>query len=713
MMTSLATSGALAVLPGAVAVSGGGGGAEPVVTEGIYQVTNRVYIPNAVSANRASKNRTYHVLMTPMRYIKFGFWSACIDVSGSAGGTVNSGDVTRHCVVEIDGQLKEVTWNGGAGTGTILAGQFGFTDLLDLGAVYPAGTPIYLRQYVTTPSGTLPYTTAGGALSGTFSVMHTEQNIGHATTLTDDINTTPAGSAIPGTNTNTTANLYPQLIVGTTTKPSFLIGFGGNSRDQGNDDAPNTTKGDVGNMARCVGEAGYAYVNASCSSQRLDYALFNPYIYKFLARYVSHVFVGDFGNDTKVTSNLLQPRQAGFMQDATQDAAACFPGKVLILQDSAPIVTGTYTTEGGQTMDTGNTQVALHNDYVYTTPSPYSAHVDTCAFYESTTTRGKWRAATPALTGDGIHPTQAAYTAFAASGTINVAALAALQPVAQNYSPHNRLLISGTDFAVWVDAENRRSNYNDSGGTAGTIYSKLSTSTYTQGTVGKQATPATAAQINSAPAWVLQKASAKGWAGSTGAKSIANGKSGHTAFFLFQRDTIATVGEYFQYVTTNNDTSQRIATGPSNGTTINNAFLGTKRADGDAAYLIVASDATPVGVPVLQVFHIDLVAGTLMIRQNGKTVATGTIPYGGVTVWEASTPDYGSLGVGGSTLTAGPGDYDLKEYFGYGGALSQADIERVESYFAHQTAANLLPQMDAAHPYKVTPAAAVPLAAGA
>jgi lysophospholipase L1-like esterase len=83
-----------------------------------------------------------------------------------------------------------------------------------------------------------------------------------------------------------------------------------------------------------------------------------------------------------------------------------------------PIITGSWATEGGQTVTANEAARVALNDWIRSTPAPLAGYFETADTVETTRNSGKWKS--PGYTADGTHPSATGHAAMAGAVTTSV-----------------------------------------------------------------------------------------------------------------------------------------------------------------------------------------------------------------------------------------------------------------------------------------------------
>lgn len=212
------------------------------------------------------------------------------------------------------------------------------------------------------------------------------------------------------TNFGSAPYLYafgPVAIIANTQRPSF--GCYGDSRNAFANDTYDAS-GDLGEVTRSIGGAGYGYTNIGCYGDTV--ALFNASsaMRRSLAPYFSHI-IDEYGiNDISGGASLAT------IQSARATMWANFSTQPIYATTVTPVATsavGWTITPGGQAPQ-NNTVRSAHNDWIRTTPSPLAGYYEVADVAESSRNSGSWK----------VNP--AAGTAITFTGALSAATSATL-----------------------------------------------------------------------------------------------------------------------------------------------------------------------------------------------------------------------------------------------------------------------------------------------
>ena len=350
-------------------------------------------LPNNISTGFKSGNgqipRVAASRITQPR-LAFANWyqNSTVHEAGTGGTATFSASIQYPIsATPATGTWQAITW-GGAATVTAADGATtALSDPLTLTTPIPAGAAYLIRWHVEATAQIAFYNFTG---LNTFIPNQLCEANATAGALADK---TSGGTIAAGTSAN---NVFPVLIVDTTTRPSFYMGPT-DSRVFGLQDLMDAS-GHIGELARSIGGQ-YGYINAGCPSETLQGWLLGYTRRSALAQYCSHV-IGQNG----INDNAAGRTAAQVAADITT-ATAVFTGMGKTVQWTTlpPISTSTdgWATTANQTVSNFNAARTALNDILRSGQiAGLSGTIDIASVVESGLNSGLW---TPLATNDGIH----------------------------------------------------------------------------------------------------------------------------------------------------------------------------------------------------------------------------------------------------------------------------------------------------------------------
>jgi hypothetical protein len=631
------------------ATSGGGGGGGPTVSSFLGQVATRSFTPHSQSTDLQGMCRTAHVARTAITSLQVLYPAWYVPTTAEVASTQN---ITYKVGLEYPaGTVTPIQW-AASNTKVATAGSdTGLSDALSISI--PSGARFWLRVYATVSSGGVVRTElSAGSPKDTGNGEACA--FGASTTDKAHVNT-----AI--TDTGESAAIYPLAIVATTTKPSFFLV--GGSRTIGQAGTPDAN-GDTGEFARSIGPS-YPYINTGAPGLDIVEWINSNTRQLALSAYCSHIYNG-----------------LGF-NDITTDTVAQFQGNIATLWKffpSKPIIQGTispfttssdsWATLGNQTLDASSTRISSVNTWLRTLPSPIAALVDIASTTESGST-GKWNS--PGYTADGVHPTDAGYTATVTAGVIVPDTLAALSVTTQPWSPAQ----IASQVTAWFDASSPLALADGS-----SWESRLGAGILTQATGGSR--PA-ATTINSLQAY--NYAGIKFQTGNATLKALTNNKGQISIAMVAKADAGVTSAPIFMS-TDGGATSTRNNMGIIAGAT----SIRSRRLNADSSVTATATATISNQVPYVQAGIYNPAASAMSNFVNGT--ADGTNTYAASGNWPSADSLNVQVGSGdGATTTV-----SIAEFVITNSVLSTNDRQKLEGYLAWKW--GTVSSLAVGHPYK-------------
>lgn len=338
--------------------------------------------------------RRYHYArdaITAVRLV-FGNWYST-EIAIGAAATITAS------VEYPEGSFTQITFSGVA-QGSIPNGGMVVSDLVTLTTPIPDGAKFYTRMYQTCASG-FPYNGRNGDTTNGDRIAFA------ASGLVDKTMTDPL-------NANAAANFFcsPMAIVAQTTKAS--IALFGDSRTFGFSDNATGTSGDSGIFARALGPT-HAYINCGISGESGGvFKLTSNTNRLALSAYCSHIACG-YG-----TNDLFSGMQSGATVYGNLSAIRALNPDKPFYQTTIP--TGTTSTDSwatlnNQTPKAGEAEALALNALIVANGAGFDGVFDIEGVVNDVNGGGN-RAWIPTYTPDGVHESNAANLAIAASGLI-------------------------------------------------------------------------------------------------------------------------------------------------------------------------------------------------------------------------------------------------------------------------------------------------------
>lgn len=367
-------------------------------------VSDRNYFPNDRSPTiKQMMSITEHRMMSNvLGGLQFGYtnaWTQHPDsISPSTFPATAEVNNTQSTTIRLGleypaGVFTEMKY-GGAGSGTILAGNTLFCD--ESPVIPPKGALYRLHVYMTGAAGGICFHNVGWYLGGNFSIAN-DSTHSSATTTTDyhmggDPSPSPSSSFIPAT-----------AIIGITPDPCVAII--GDSLGLGLTQAASAANyhGAVGMIGMALARAGIAHANYACSGEcgsvfvnngSKRAALINAYADRVIGNYA--------GNDYDAGLN-----SASALLSMVQNVGAMFtiPKMWTPVGPYATSGTSNWTTEATQTVGDPTWQGirSTYNASIRAGIPNFLPCFDTISVIESASSPGKFRANTPAFANDSVH----------------------------------------------------------------------------------------------------------------------------------------------------------------------------------------------------------------------------------------------------------------------------------------------------------------------
>jgi len=382
-------------------------GAPPFRASYIGQVATGCRVPQLLNSGSATQmmSRSRHRMATSTSTMRVGFpafWAGLNSgsyVENQVGTNANFSPITASLEYP-SGTFTQLTFEGFA------TGFLGNTNILfsDAVAAPPQGAFFYIRTYRTNANGT-PYTYWTNGVDTTNGETCTFGTSG----VTDQ--------TMSGTITNTSNGVMysPLAIIGLTSQPS--IGIIGDSRAFGYADTFSGTSGAIGNIERSI-SGNFALINCGVSGDRAD-----SFIYTCAARMSALRFCSDLICEYPINDIMTGGDTAAAVEHNLQTIWGLWPDPTKVFQCTMePYTTSTdsWATTANQTTNAHESVRVAVNDWIRTTPVGIKGYFEIANQVETSQDSGKWKVNGTAnwYTNDGIHETNAAALAVAASGCI-------------------------------------------------------------------------------------------------------------------------------------------------------------------------------------------------------------------------------------------------------------------------------------------------------
>lgn len=633
------------------------------------QVATRSYVSNFLAASSQAMCRTRHIAKDTITAVQvaYGAWRYQADTGDIVTAAMTVNVALEYPVGVIVGTFA---WNG-ASNKLIPSGETALSDALACNV--PSGAEFWLRLYVVMASGGVPQ-------MGTGSGGNDQAYAGEAMNLGSSIADQTAGGTI--TNNNGGRNIYPLAVVGMTGKASFYLI--GDSKTAGSGEEGAVGAGDTGELARSIGAAGYAYINAGVSS---DFAVNRAHRSRriaALAQYCSHVVVQLGFNDlfsggytaAQIMSNL-------------NNIYSQYPSKPILQATITPTTTSTdaWATTGNQAVRPGEAERVTLNGLIRAKPIPLVGVLEIADVMETARNSGIFKA--PGNTADGVHETRAGYDLIAVSGAINAAVLAKTSGASKLWTPWF-LFDDPEGYAVWLDAANV---WETSQATNWRPHNNIAN--FSQAT-GTNQPVLTASAINGRSAYLFDGVN-DSFAGSATMRTLTNNANAATfaAVFVPQVQPSPTLGVI--YADSLNGNANSVRASLYWDATTSKVVTAGRNKDSNAIIGAISSTTVGAGSIVLAMGEVNPSAGTLELRLNGTVDATAT--FSG-TPAPFTNSDSNNSRVGG-VGTVYPFAGYIGEIIRIPRGLTLDEKRLLEGYLAHKWGVNN--QLISGHPYKNLP----------
>lgn len=372
---------------------GAGGGGAPAF-EGLV-ATHGTQPFSFYNFNFQMCNRTYHVATEDITSLKLIF-------SNSIGyGDPTGSDATITASIEYPENTFTQVEFGGVAQGTIPDGGFVTSDAVAV--TIPAGTPFWVRNYYTNPSG-LP-------CARLTNLSDQRGFTGEAIIfgVSDVPDLTMGGDIVNQLN----ENIYgPLAIVGQTTKRCvFVLGDSLTSGWNAFDGIVNSTEDGI--LTPSLFPTRAFSVSGNFGQTAAAFAS-HDFAFAYLMPYVTDVFYGLGINDLRAGAT------AEDVMASVEAARALFAGKNFYGITITPETTSTddWATTVNQTPTAMNPERIAYNTTVRAGPAGWAGVFDMASILESGLNSGLWKA--PGWTDDGLHGLQLAYQSIIDSGIVTI-----------------------------------------------------------------------------------------------------------------------------------------------------------------------------------------------------------------------------------------------------------------------------------------------------
>ena len=381
----------------------------PPVKPYIGQVATGCRVPQNINASTATQmmSRSRHRMVGACSTIRVGlpaFWAG--NNSGFYIETAPGGDISYQTITAAleypAGTFTQLTFEGSS-TGYPIGLNTLFSDSV---TAPPQGAFFFIRAYRVLAVYGVPYTYWANGVD----VSNGESCAFGLSGITDQ--------TLGGTITNTLNGVMysPIAIIGSTTQPSIAIV--GDSRAFGASDTFSGTSGAVGNIERSVSPY-YALINGGVIGDRGDRFLYSCAGRLAALRFCSHLICQYGINDIVTGSDSSATVKANL-----QNIWGLWPRPDRVFQCTyEPYTTSTdsWATTGNQSVTAQESVRTAVNDWIRTRPSGIQNYFEIADQVETSRNSGKWDVNGSAswYTNDGVHGTNTANLAIAASGCIS------------------------------------------------------------------------------------------------------------------------------------------------------------------------------------------------------------------------------------------------------------------------------------------------------
>lgn len=368
----------------------------------IGQVATRTKFPDSeqTGSGFTANNRTSHYARDTIHSIQVWWTGKYIDATGVEQNGPGSNPVQAY-VEYPQGSCHQLLF-GGSTTGTIPSNGTLASDFLNI--YIPKGALFWVRLF--------------GNVFTAFSYNDSSQGpvIDSAIGDAADGNTSNEGATCSAVAQQTDSTLFPMMIVGKTTRPSFEIV--GDSRAVGVHDTFTGTSGDIGNFARTIGPQ-YAYANFARAASNVNN--FATGVQTQVQKYFSHVIQERGGADLLGTNG--SPTTPAQTEAAIATVYGLFPGRNIYQSTFEANTTSTdgWTTTTNQTPTANNGSLTTIDGAFLNNVNQPRGVIDVTNALNSSRTSGLWGVlpgATP-QTNDGTHCIQAGCINIVTLGVIN------------------------------------------------------------------------------------------------------------------------------------------------------------------------------------------------------------------------------------------------------------------------------------------------------
>lgn len=385
--------------------------AQPTEAAGGIAVANRVTAVNLsmrLKGQRTMNARVRHRLTTEQAVhgIRFVYSNWSLSASGSVGEVDGPSPLTYRAALEIDGQVRRMTFNGGQPSAECQPGADVVTDPLEI--TLPAGAVFFSRSFY----------------SGTTEIFARPLPIyrewGEYIEIGADGDKTLSTTGLP--RPNTTAGYGPSAILGSLGRKQPAIAILGDSIANGNSggDNPDGPAENLGYIARAINDR-YGFIRLTNPSDTLySFTVDNKRRMHLLEGRVTHAICEHGINDVTMGRTFEQMR-AKYLEQWSALAAR----GIKVFQ-----CTLTPRTESGDQHATLASQKPVRgcgpggvreqvNKWIRSTPAPLAGYFEVADRLESARDSGLWRVdGTPAKFvhgAGGVHPTPYGHTLAAAA----------------------------------------------------------------------------------------------------------------------------------------------------------------------------------------------------------------------------------------------------------------------------------------------------------
>lgn len=367
------------------------------------QVATRCHLSKQMAATpKQMMCRTYHVARDDITALRLAEANWYINTAMAETGMGANLAVTASIEYPLN-DCHQISW-GGSSTGAVAT----LTTLVsDPIAIHiPKGAMFAVRRFVSCTAG-IPFTSFSDQTDrgfGTDVFGYAASGIGDQTMTNAAVTTAQSPGFIH----------FPAAILAMTRRPSLAVI--GDSRNVGSTASSSTAAfdaiGNLGEIQRSIG------AHLGC----LDLGIYGEKLQNFVASNARRVELGSYCSHICIEmgiNDVTGGRSAAQIAADTAAIAAYFPDHRLVLSTMPPSTTSTdgWASVDNQTIHANDGIRVAVNNARRALPSPFVACWDVADAVESARDSGKWKA--PGHTADGLHESELAYGAIAASGMVD------------------------------------------------------------------------------------------------------------------------------------------------------------------------------------------------------------------------------------------------------------------------------------------------------